>query len=137
MPSRPARKPTLTIATLQASAGKFAATQSRVDEPKLFGVTDGKAVGTYLEGKFVQYLAKRYSFDAGSAAKGIDLPGLQIDIKTTSVKQPKRPAPFDRLGRRSSGWGTPCWCLSIRSATTEHAQPPSWTSNMLYTWIRA
>lgn len=36
----------------QSEAKKFAAEESSHDKPSLFGVTDGKAVGTYLEHKF-------------------------------------------------------------------------------------
>lgn len=76
-----------------------------MDEPKLFGVTDGKAVGTYLEGKFVRSLATRFSFETGNAARGIDLPGLQVDIKTTSVKQPQSSSPFAAARQKVFGLG--------------------------------
>jgi len=78
-------KPDLTLPSLQAAASQFAEDESRHDEPKLFGVTDGKAVGTYLEGKFITLLAERFAFETGNAAKGIDLPGLQVDIKRASM----------------------------------------------------
>jgi hypothetical protein len=45
---------------LCAEAAKFAEIESLYDEPALYGVTDGKAVGTYLEHKFTAYLAKNY-----------------------------------------------------------------------------
>lgn len=41
---------------------------------ELLGVTDGKAVGTYVEHKFKDLLEK-YEL-IGSSAKGIDLPDL-------------------------------------------------------------
>ncbi len=50
------RKRKLNIKTLVAEAAKFAGVESTYDEPGLYGVTDGKAVGTYLEHKFTQYL---------------------------------------------------------------------------------
>ena len=46
-------KTLLTIQTLCAEAAAFADVESNYDEPKLYGVTDGKAVGTYLEHKFI------------------------------------------------------------------------------------
>ena len=55
------RKRKLNIKTLVAEAAKFAEIESTYDEPSLYGVTDGKAVGTYLEHKFTQYLAKEIS----------------------------------------------------------------------------
>ena len=43
---------TLTVETLCTEAALFSAAESRHPEPLLYGVTDGKAVGTYLEQKF-------------------------------------------------------------------------------------
>ena len=45
-------KPKLTVDTLKAEAGAFAVAESTHREPILFGVTDGKAIGTYFEHKF-------------------------------------------------------------------------------------
>jgi hypothetical protein len=41
----------LTLDRLQMEAAAFAKTESQHAEPQLFGVTDGKAVGTYFEQK--------------------------------------------------------------------------------------
>ena len=51
----------LTIELLQAEASNFAKIESKHAEPSLFGVTDGKAVGTYLEHKFQASLQSRYT----------------------------------------------------------------------------
>ncbi|MCX5807997.1 MAG: restriction endonuclease, partial [Proteobacteria bacterium] len=67
-------KTKLTISLLQTEANKFATKESSHDEPSLFGVTDGKAVGTYLEHKFQKYLHNDYEYIEGSSAKGIDFP---------------------------------------------------------------
>jgi len=57
--------------------------------PELIGITDGKAVGTYIESRFKQHLRDKQFFvedqDEGSAAKGIDLPGLATDIRRPST----------------------------------------------------
>lgn len=45
-------KSQLTIDALRSEAATFAEIESAHDEPNLYGVTDGKAVGTYLEHKF-------------------------------------------------------------------------------------
>jgi hypothetical protein len=82
-------KPILTIEDLCAEAAKFAEIESLYDEPALYGVTDGKAVGTYLEHKFTAYLAEKYISQQGNSALGIDLPALEVDIKVTSIKQPQ------------------------------------------------
>lgn len=74
-------KTQLTIEALQEEASKFAEMETAYDEPSLYGVTDGKAVGTYLEHKFTAYLADRYGYAQGNSASGIDIPGLGVDIK--------------------------------------------------------
>ncbi len=45
-------KQPLTIETLIQEAVLFATLESRHQEPILYGVTDGKAVGTYLDRNF-------------------------------------------------------------------------------------
>ena len=54
----------LTPKILRAEAAKFAVIESTYNEPSLFGVTDGKKIGTYVEHKFRLYLAKNYEFEA-------------------------------------------------------------------------
>ena len=49
-----------TVELLQKEASSFARAQSKHAEPSLFGVTDGKAVGTYLEHKFQSVLQSRF-----------------------------------------------------------------------------
>jgi len=87
-------KPLLTIVQLQTVAAKFAEIETTYNEPSLYGVTDGKAVGTYLEHKFKVYLAEKYDYQHGNSASGIDLPSLDVDIKVTSIKQPQSSCPF-------------------------------------------
>ena len=70
----------MTIDKLQEGALRFAEAESSCDEPSLYGVTDGKAVGTYLEHKFTAYLAGIYDYEQGNSASGIDLPELEVDI---------------------------------------------------------
>ena len=57
------KKNKLEIKTLLDEATKFAEVESTYDEPSLYGVTDGKAVGTYLEHKFTQYLSAKYDYE--------------------------------------------------------------------------
>ena len=71
----------------------------------MYGVTDGKAVGTYLEQKFRRFLAERYAFAEGNSAKGIDFPSLDVDTKTTSVKQPQSSCPFKSGRQKIFGLG--------------------------------
>jgi hypothetical protein len=98
-------KPTLTIEDLCAEAAKFAEIESIYDEPVLYGVTDGKAIGTYLEHKFTAYLAEKYSSQKGNSALGIDLPALEVDIKVTSIRQPQSSCPFRSATQKVFGLG--------------------------------
>ena len=98
-------KPTLTIEDLCAEAAKFAEIESLYDEPILYGVTDGKAVGTYLEHKFTAYLAENYNSQQGNSALGIDIPALEVDIKVTSIRQPQSSCPFRSATQKVFGLG--------------------------------
>jgi hypothetical protein len=98
-------QPVLTIESLCAEAAKFAEVESVYDEPTLYGVTDGKAVGTYLEHKFIAFLARSYSCQPGNSALGIDLPALEVDIKVTSIKQPQSSCPLKSATQKVYGLG--------------------------------
>lgn len=98
-------KSVLTIDNLLIEAAVFSAKESTHDEPGLFGVTDGKAVGTYLEHKFVTHLMDKYSFAGGNSASGIDIPSINVDIKVTSIKQPQSSCPFKSARQKIFGLG--------------------------------
>lgn len=95
----------LTVNLLKAEAKSFAERESGHKEKSLFGVTDGKAVGTYLEHKFQKALQKKYKYARGSSAKGIDFPQLSIDIKVTSIRQPQSSCPFRSARQKIYGLG--------------------------------
>lgn len=99
------KKNKLDITILLADAAKFAEVESTYDEPSLYGVTDGKAVGTYLEHKFMQYLLAKYDFEQGNSAAGIDFPGLHIDMKVTSSRQPQSSCPYKSARQKIYGLG--------------------------------
>ncbi len=98
-------KAEVTIELLQQEAKKFALQESMHDEPTLFGVTDGKAVGTYFEHKFQKHLRTTYTYVEGSSAKGIDFPELLVDMKVTSIKQPQSSCPFKSARQKIFGLG--------------------------------
>jgi hypothetical protein len=98
-------KPNLTIELLQKEARIFAELESKHNEYSLYGVTDGKAVGTYLEHKFQNYLHEKYEYVEGSSAKGIDFPELEVDIKVTSIRQPQSSCPFKSARQKIYGLG--------------------------------
>lgn len=98
-------KQNLTIAALVKEAKAFAEIESTHPEPSLFGVTDGKAVGTYFEHKFQAYLTLKYEYRRGSSARGIDFPDLDVDVKVTSIKQPQSSCPFKSARQKIFGLG--------------------------------
>ncbi len=98
-------KQALTIDLLCAQALVFSRREGNHREPSLFGVTDGKAVGTYLEHKFRSYLQQRFAFVDGNSASGIDFPELGVDMKVTSVRQPQSSCPFKSARQKVFGLG--------------------------------
>jgi hypothetical protein len=96
----------LTIQTLCSEARIFSIAESNYPEPSLFGVTDGKAVGTYLEHKFRAYLIEKgYEFEEGNSASGIDFPDIRVDMKVTSIRQPQSSCPFKSARQKVYGLG--------------------------------
>lgn len=98
-------KPELEIDTLCHEAKRFADAESTCAEVDLYGVTDGKAVGTYFEHKFQAYLRDRYTYEKGSSAHGIDFPGLGVDMKVTSIRQPQSSCPYKSARQKIYGLG--------------------------------
>ncbi len=101
------KKVKLTIQKLIEEAQLFCVAQSKFQHKELFGVTDGKAVGTLIEQKFQSHLKSKYDLTVGSSAKGIDLPSEDIltDIKVTSNKQPQSSCPFRDAKQKIFGLG--------------------------------
>jgi len=95
----------LSIKNLCREAGLFAEDESAHAEPAIFGVTDGKVVGTYLEHKFQAHLHRKYRYVKGSSAKGIDFPELGVDIKVASIKQLQSSCPFKNARQKIFGLG--------------------------------
>ena len=95
----------LTIEALIREAELFSQLISNKNHPSLLGVTDGKAVGTYVEHLFQKYLRERYTLTIGSSAAGIDLPSVNTDIKTTSYTQPQSRCPFQSARQKIFGLG--------------------------------
>ena len=97
----------LTITILRDEAMAFCKYESSIPHDHLVGTTDGKAVGTYIEHKFEEYLKSKYEVSIGSSAKGIDLPDSHIntDIKVTSVKKPQSSSPFKNIEQKIYGLG--------------------------------
>ncbi len=96
-------KTPLTQADLIATAKAFCLESHRYTE--LFGVTDGKAVGTFIEHQFRERLDALYTVQIGSSALGIDLPSVETDIKVTSIRQPQSSCPFRSARQKVYGLG--------------------------------
>ena len=87
------------------SAEAFCKQESGKYRKELFGVTDGKAIGTFVEHLFQVYLSKNYEMEVGSSANGLDLPSVNTDIKVTSIKQPQSSCPFKDSKQKIYGLG--------------------------------
>lgn len=95
----------LTIDALLVEAKLFCDNNSGIYKSELFGVTDGKAVGTFIEHLFKQFLEERYNLTLGNSANGLDLPSVNTDIKVTSIKQPQSSCPFKDSKQKIFGLG--------------------------------
>lgn len=114
-------KEKLTIKKLIEEAYNFCVAESKHKNKELFGVTDGKAVGTYIEHKFKKQLDNKYKITIGSSASGIDLPSddIQTDIKVTSIKQPQSSCPFKDAKQKIFGLGYNLLVLFMTKPTTQ------------------
>jgi hypothetical protein len=104
----PRVKQPLTQPALLAEAKAFCLEEHTY--PTLFGVTDGKAVGTFIEHRFRARLETSYAVQIGSSALGLDLPSVEADIKVTSVRQPQSSCPFRSARQKVYGLG---YCLLL------------------------
>ena len=91
--------------SIKIEASKFSYWISNKKIKKLYGITDGKAIGTYIEYQFKNFLQKKYKFNIGSSATGIDFPNQGVDIKVTSIKQPQSSCPFKSARQKIFGLG--------------------------------
>lgn len=87
------------------SAELFCKQESGKYRSELFGVTDGKAVGTFVEHLFQDFLSNHFEMEVGSSANGLDLPSVNTDIKVTSIKQPQSSCPFKDSKQKIYGLG--------------------------------
>ncbi len=95
----------LTVKTLTIAAKLFCKQESNKKRSELFGVTDGKAVGTFIEHAFQEFLSERYDMEVGCSASGLDLPSVNCDIKVTSIKQPQSSCPYKDSKQKIYGLG--------------------------------
>jgi hypothetical protein len=96
-------KPSLTQVNLVAAAKAFC--QDQHAHAELFGVTDGKAVGTFIEHRFLARIEAAYEVQSGNSALGLDIPSIETDIKVTSIRQPQSSCPFRSARQKVYGLG--------------------------------
>lgn len=121
----------LTVDLLCSEAQTFSDIESKHPEPSLYGVTDGKAVGTYLEQKFRLFLSTRYEFKLGNSANGIDFPDVGVDVKVTSIRQPQSSCPFKSARQKVYGLGY--GLIVFVYDKFDHAEARTATLRMLHT----
>lgn len=98
-------KKKLTIQSLITEAERFCELNSGVYKAELYGVTDGKAIGTFVEHLFQRFLGERYDTSVGNSASGLDLPSVNTDIKVTSLNRPQSSCPFRDSKQKIYGLG--------------------------------
>lgn len=98
-------KKNLTSNLLIKEALAFCKANSGIYRSELFGITDGKAIGTYVEHLFKNFLSEKFNMDSGNSAKGLDLPSVDVDIKVTSIRQPQSSCPFKDSRQKIFGLG--------------------------------
>jgi len=123
----------LTIEILKREAQAFSLAEALHSEKSLFGITDGKAVGTYLEHKFKSYLKAKYNFEEGNSANGIDFPGLQVDMNLFNIDQPYSSHPFKSVWQKIYGVGhSLLWFVYEKN---DDSKSKIATLNILYTFF--
>lgn len=98
-------KPELSVKILCDETAQFSQMTSNTPEPSLYGVTDGKTIGTHLEHELRAYLSQKYDYEEGSSAQGIDFPSISVDMKVTSIRQPQSSCPFKSARQKVYGLG--------------------------------
>ncbi|MDR1329261.1 MAG: hypothetical protein LBK23_06640 [Oscillospiraceae bacterium] len=121
-------KAPLTLEKLYIAAKEFCYTASQKDYPELIGITDGKAVGTFVEHRLKHYLSNRFLVKLGNSASGIDLPAPEIntDIKVIRIVS-RNPLVRTKIhAKRFSGLVIICLCLFMKRKIW--MGPVSWIS---------
>jgi len=83
---------------------KFCRWLEDTPHPELRGVTDGKAIGTYVEHRCKEFIEREAGLPpGGSSALGQDLPQFNVDIKATFLSQPQSSSPFRSIEEKIFG----------------------------------
>ena len=95
----------LNLTELKSAARVFLKQLSNTPTSELYGVDNGKTIGTFVEHSFHTHLKEKYAYSPGSSARGIDFPELDVDLKVTSIKQPQSSCPFNDASQKVYGLG--------------------------------
>ena len=112
----------LDLKGLKAAATEFAESLRGTPIPELFGTTDGKALGTWVEASFNKFLAERHAYSPGNAARGIDFPELEVDLKATLITQPQSSCPFRDASQKIFGLGYDLLVFVYEKTDTQETQ---------------
>lgn len=99
------RRKKLTIPLLLEETRRFCIENASIHRAELYGVTDGKAIGTFVEHLFKDFIASRFEDSVGNTASGIDIPAVNTDIKVTSMRQPQSSCPYKDSRQKIFGLG--------------------------------
>lgn len=97
--------PEITLELFHEAATEYADYLVETPWPDLYGASDGKAVGTAVEARFKEFLQERFNLPVGNAARGIDFPSINLDLKVTSARQPQSSSPFRSATQKIYGLG--------------------------------
>lgn len=94
----------LTVETLKTEASSFVRSPLHSDGV-LFGINDGKTIGSFVEKTFKNRLRQKYEFDPVDLSVGIDLPLINVDIKTSRVSHPQSSCQYESAEQKVYGLG--------------------------------
>lgn len=80
----------------------------------------------------MQYLSIRYEFEQGNSASEIDFPGLHVDMKVTSIRQPQSSCPYKSAKQKIYSLGYNL-LIFVYDKTDDHKRHTTGRLNMQHT----
>ena len=114
----------LTIESLKREAARFAGFPFDSDGA-LYGVNDGKTIGTFVEKTFKHHLSKEYEFGRVDLSVGIDFPELNVNVKTSKANQPQSSCPYRTAEQKIFGLGYSLLVFCMTRQTMKGLELPS------------
>ena len=113
-------KPELTVSDLIREADRYAAHLDRTGRTCMESPTERRSGP--MSSMARAWLARDYSYEEGSAASGLDFPGLSVDMKVTSSRQPQSSCPFRNARQKIYGLGYSLLILVYDKTDNEERQ---------------